>query len=316
MSNANPTSKPQRILISGGSGFIGRALLEQLHAAGHQLTVLSRNPDVHQALPADVRPYHWLSPAFSADAVINLAGAGIADRRWSASRKQQLLDSRLQPTTTLCRWANETPTPPASFISASAIGYYGAQGEQTLDENSAAGEDFGAQLCQRWEAALQLPSTTRVVVLRLGVVLDRDGGALARMLPAFRLGLGGRIGDGRQWMSLIARADVLRLIEQALVDERLHGAINAVMPQPIRNRDFTAALAQCLQRPALLPVPALALRLALGDMSSLLLESQRVVPRRLTALDFAFQYPDAASALQRALNASGPSDCPSDCQSD
>lgn len=292
------------VVISGGSGFIGSALVPALLARGLRPLVLGRQsrPD---GPGAPVLAYEALEQIKACRAVINLAGADIAGARWSARRKQLLRDSRLQTTRRLCEWAGALAQPPELFLSASAIGYYGDTAEQAVDENSPSGGDFGAGLCRDWEAALALPEPTRQVILRIGVVLGPGGGAVQRMLLPFRLGLGGPIGAGRQWMSWVAMEDLLRLMLAALEQPAYSGVYNAVAPAPVRNADFARSLGRVLHRPAILPLPAFVLRLLMGEMSSLLLGSQRVLPGRLQAQGFDWRLADLDAALQAAVGRKG-----------
>ncbi len=298
---AGSTDDP--ILISGGSGFIGSALARQLQAAGQRPLVLSRRPDPRAAIP--MLGYDQLDTIKRCRAIVNLAGGDIAGGRWTAARRSALRRGRLCTTVRLSEWAASLAEPPACFVSASAIGYYGATGENAATEEDPAGAGFGAELCADWEAAVTPPAATRRVILRIGIVLGAGGGALRRMLPAFRLGLGGPIGDGRQWMSWIALDDLLSLVGQALDDPRFAGVYNAVAPDPVRNAEFAAALGAALRRPARLRVPATLLKLALGEMSTLLLDSQRVVPARLQAAGFAYAHPNLDAALTQALIPTG-----------
>ncbi len=291
------------VLVTGGTGFIGRALCARLKAAGHDVTVLSRRPAEVAGICGDgvagVGSLDEISPATTLDAVINLAGESIADRRWSAARKQQLIDSRLQTTRDLTRFLNDLSEPPVGFISASAVGYYGATGDRELDENSPPVKEFQHELCRRWEEAARSGETAagRVCILRLGIVLGPEGGALKKMLPAFRLGLGGPIGDGRQWMSWVHRTDVLNMIDFLLADTGQAGVYNATAPTPVMNRQFAQQLGKALGRPAVLPVPGLVLRMALGELSHLLLTGQNVRPRRFLKAGFQYQYPRLDQAL-------------------
>lgn len=289
------------VVMTGGTGFIGRALCEQLLSHGHAVCVLSRAP-ARARLPG-ARCVGTLDEVGPVDAVVNLAGASLSQRRWTAARKRLLRDSRLSSTRRLVAWMAQQSRPPAVLVSASAIGYYGPRGDELLDERAAPGSDFGAELCRDWEHEAQQASAlgVRVCRLRIGVVLGQGGGALAQMLPAYRLGLGGAMGDGRQWMSWIQREDLLRLMLWALDNPAVHGAFNATAPQPVRNREFATALAAALRRPALLPLPAWALRLGFGEMSGLLLQGQRVLPAAAQTAGFEFHYPSLAGALATSL---------------
>ncbi len=296
-----------KVLISGASGLIGTALTSALRARGHEPVPLVRPPST--AGPGQVR---WnpetgeldLAGAAGASAVVNLAGASIAAGRWTEARKRLLWSSRVDATRSLIAALSRLSPPPAVFISASAVGYYGDRGEEVLTEASAPGDDFLARLAQNWEAAAQQAAQhgMRTVILRFGMVLAPHGGALARMLPPFRLGLGGPLGSGRQWMSWIALEDAVGIITQALEHSNWQGAYNAVAPEPVRNRDFTRTLGRALHRPAVFPVPAFALRLLFGELAdALLLASQRVVPERLKAAGYQYAYNDLAMALAAML---------------
>lgn len=293
-----------RYLITGGSGFIGTALCRALAETGAELTVLTRDPArARPRLPEGARLVTDLARAGGADVAINLAGENLAQGRWSEARKRLLRDSRIATTRALCAWIERQSPRPRVLVSASAIGYYGARGDEPLDENTAPGEDYAAQLCRDWEAeALRAePFGLRVCRLRLGVVLDRDGGALARMLPAFRWGLGGPIASGRQWLSWIHRSDVVALIRWCVDRPTARGAYNATAPHPVTNAEFARALGRALQRPAFLRMPAIALKLLLGEMAQLLITGQRVLPARLLAEGFAFSFQELPDALVASL---------------
>lgn len=290
------------ILLTGATGFLGLPLTAALAAAGHALTVLSRDPGRAAARCPGARVWASLeawSPDIAFDAVINLAGAPIADRRWSAARKRLLRDSRVALTEQLVRRLAAAARPPAVLLSGSAVGFYGDAGDAALDESSPAGDDFAARLCADWEAAARQAEAcgTRVCLLRTGLVLHPSGGALGRLLIPFRLGLGGRLGSGRQWMSWISRDDWTALALSLLESPGACGAFNLTAPGPASNAAFTAALAQALRRPAPLPVPAAALRLLLGERAQMLLASQRALPRRAQALGFRFRHPALEGAL-------------------
>jgi len=246
----------------------------------------------------------WSSAVADADAVINLAGENIGGGRWSKARKKRLLESRLTSTNALVEAMRSRPERRRTFISASAVVFYGNRGNETLDEYAAAGSGFLPEVTRRWEAAaLEAESISRLVILRFGVVIGRGGGALAKMLPPFRMGIGGRIGSGRQWISWIARDDVIRIIQWALDHPRVSGIYNATAPEPVTNRDFTRALGRALHRPTVFPVPALALRLLFGQMGvETVLGGQRVVPVRAAAEGFTFAYPSVEQALRHAVS--------------
>lgn len=298
------------ILITGGTGLIGRALCNVLRADGHHLTVLSRKPE---SVPGKCGPGvsamgsldEWL-PQRRFDAVINLAGEPIADRAWTAARKQVLRDSRIALTEKLIARIVQAAHKPAVLLSGSAIGYYGNGGDRELDEDSPPGTDFAATLCRDWEAAARAaePHGVRVCLLRTGLVLSPDGGLLGRMLPPFRLGLGARLGDGRQWMSWIHIDDYVAQVRWLLRDDALRGPFNMTAPHPVTNAAFTRALARALHRPALFLAPDFLLRPVLGERASLLLDGQRVLPRKLQARHARYLYPELAAALQ-AILASG-----------
>lgn len=294
-----------RILITGGSGFIGQALCRSLLADRDEVVVLTRDAQrARTRLPAEVALIERLRDAGEVDAAVNLAGANLADRRWTAARKQTIRESRLGTTRSLVDWMAAREHKPRVLVSGSAVGWYGARGDEALDEDAAPGSDFAAQLCRDWESEADAATAlgVRVCRIRTGIVLDADGGALAKMLLPFRLGFGGRFGDGRQWMSWIARADIVGLILWLIRTESAHGAYNATAPAPVTNADFSAALAAALHRPALLPVPAFALRAMLGEMADLLLTGQRVMPVRAQAQGFRFRYSDLFSVLRQIVD--------------
>jgi uncharacterized protein (TIGR01777 family) len=295
------------ILMTGGTGFIGSALAKCLIEQGHELTVLSRSPDkVATLCGSGIKALGSLSQLKAEDSyqvIINLAGAPIVDTRWSDARKQLLRDSRIGLTEQLINCITRMTVKPELLISGSAIGYYGDQGNTVLSELSPSHDDFSGQLCHDWETAAQQAEHygIRVCLIRTGLVIASGGGFLQRLLLPFRLGLGGRIGDGRQWMSWIHRQDWVNIAMTMMIDTTMHGAYNATSPSPVTNAQFTEILAQHLKRPALLPVPAWALKILLGEMSELVLGSQRVLPERLLAQGFTFQYEDLAQALDEAL---------------
>lgn len=296
------------ILVTGGSGFIGRVLCQRLLEQGHQLTLLSRSPAKTQALFGQavgvIGNLQQLPLESRFQAVINLAGEPIMDARWTAQRKQALLDSRVGITRQLLDFMAKAEQKPKVLLSGSAIGWYGDQGDMPLNETFACdARDFGQELCRQWEqTALQAQSLgVRVCLLRTGLVVGKDGGFLARMLPLFRLGLGGRIGHGKQWMSWIHRDDHIAIMCKLLDDASLSGAFNLTAPQPATNAEFTQTLAAALQRPALLPVPAGLLKLALGEMAELLLGGQRVLPERIEKAGYRFKFPSLDAALRDVL---------------
>lgn len=293
-----------KILITGGTGLIGRALCRALRERGCDITVLSRAPaTVAGKCGATVNALAsldgWLPGDF--DAVVNLAGASIADRRWTAARKKILWDSRVELTEKLTAKiaAADVDARPRVLISASAVGFYGDCGAHEVDESAPPGDDFGARMCAAWEAAARAAgdADVRVCTMRTGIVLSRDGGMLARMLSAFRLGLGARIGDGRQYLSWIHIADHIDMLCKLLFDDAHHGAYNLCAPAPVCNAEFTARLAAALHRPAVLRAPAVVINAALGEASVLLLGGQRATPARLLDAGCRFQYATLDDAL-------------------
>ena len=293
-----------KILITGASGLVGTATANALRSDGHKVARFVRPSG--NAGPGDV---HWdpmaatvdVAAMEGADALIHLSGERIGEGRWTQERKNVLRDSRLGSTRVLVDAVANLQRRPRVFLAASAIGYYGDRGDELLMESSTNGTGFLAQLARDWEAeSLRAQSLgIRTVLLRFGMILSAHGGALPKMLTPFKLGLGGRLGSGRQWISWLALEDVIGAIRATLIDERFSGPINVVAPNPVQNADFTRALASALRRPALFPAPGFALRLALGAMADeLLLASQRVQPQRLIELGFPFRYPDLESALR------------------
>ncbi|MCK5873655.1 MAG: TIGR01777 family oxidoreductase [Alcanivoracaceae bacterium] len=292
-----------KVLVTGGSGFVGRALCAHLTTRGHHLTVLSRSPaKAGKVLPASVRVVSSLDEISDDDVydgVINLAGEGIADRRWSKARKQSLLDSRVGVTEALAALFDRLKRKPGVLVSGSAVGFYGDAGSVELSESSpAVRRDFTYLLCDAWEKSARDIGRrgVRVCILRIGVVLGR-GGMLSRLLPLYRLGLGARLGNGRQWLSWIHLDDLIAVITNCLELGSAEGVYNAVAPNPVTYARFHEAMATACNRPALFAAPALPLKLALGEMSVLLLGGQRVLPARLGGQGFSFQYPTIDQAL-------------------
>lgn len=298
-----------RILLTGGTGLIGRALCRHWVSDGHDLLVWSRRAQEVPALCSGARGISRLDEIGSADlpdAVVNLAGAPIADRPWSGARKKVLWSSRVSLTQELVGWFGSLPLPPQVLLSGSAVSWYGDRGDQPIDENDgvAAGiADFGGQLCQAWEDAARHAHTlgTRVVLLRTASVLAAEGGMLARLSLPFRLGLGGRLGSGKQWLPWIHLDDAVGLIDFLLWCKDCRGPYNICAPQSVRNAEFARALAGALHRPACLPMPAWALRLALGEMSGLLLGGQHLLARRAEEAGYRFHFPELDAALRDLL---------------
>jgi uncharacterized protein (TIGR01777 family) len=275
-----------KVAITGGSGFIGRAVAERLRASGQSVIAVS--------LRSTPSPDDFAG----CQAVIHLAGEPVA-QRWTTGARERILNSRIEGTRSLVAALRRHP--PAVLVSASALGYYGSRGDEILTENSPAGSDFLAQVALGWEREARAAETSgvRVVTPRIGVVLGRGGGALAKMATPFRLGVGGRLGSGEQWMSWIALDDLVSLIELALMDTALVGPVNAVAPKPVTNADFTRELAAALHRPAIFPVPAFALKVLFGDMSQILLGGQRVMPEAALRAGFRFRFTEAGDALRQ-----------------
>jgi uncharacterized protein (TIGR01777 family) len=297
-----------RVLISGSSGLVGRALTEKLRADSHETVGLPRTRVTGSDKPywEPIRAGTWNTEIGPVDAVVHLAGENVASRRWSQSQKQRIYNSRVTGTGQLCEHLAGLEKRPEVLVCASATGIYGDRGDQVLIEESAPGEGFLADVCHDWEAACGPASEAgiRVVNLRIGMVLAPGGGALTRLLQLFKAGLGGRLGSGRQYMSWITLDDLLGVILFALTRTDLGGPVNAVAPQPATNREFTRTLGRILHRPTLFPVPAFALRLAVGEMAhEMLLASARVVPRRLLDNDFRFHHADLETALRATIPA-------------
>lgn len=289
------------ILITGGTGLIGTRLCQQLHQLGHELTVLSRKPETVPTFCKAIRSLDEWQSTQHFDAVINLAGESIVDKAWTTARKKVLWESRVGLTQSLVRCIEAADEKPRVFISGSAIGYYGNTGDKTLDEGAHVGKDFGAQLCDEWEKAA-LASSVRVCVLRTGLVLAPSGGFLKKMLPAFKLGVGGSMGSGQQWMSWIHIDDYIAVLIELLTNPNAQGAYNMTAPQPLTNQAFTEHLAKALNRRVFFSTPAWVLQLLLGERADLLLGGQRVFPVRVTDLGYTFKYHDLDDTLQALFN--------------
>lgn len=302
-----PSPTPSRcVLIAGASGLIGRALAARLERAGHDVRLLVRRAAI---VPREIS---WdpaagrLDPAAIAgvDAIVNLAGENIAAGRWTPARRTAILRSRVEATRTLVLALQQLPRKPEVVVSASAVGYYGDRGDEILSEEASIGQGFLSEVCLAWETHAEgaARAGVRTVLLRFGVVLAAAGGALAKMLPVFRAGLGGRVGSGRQWMSWVGLEDAVGVVEHALADPRCRGPVNVVAPAAATNAEFTAALASVLRRPAVLPVPAAALRLLFGEMADgTLLASTRAEPRALRRCGYEFRHPTLDAALRHEL---------------
>lgn len=314
-----------KVAIAGATGFVGSRLVEKLQAAGHQVVVLSRDAaKASRVFPASAYPNlavvaytpaesgDWQKSIAGCDAVVNLAGVPIAEERWTQARQQAILDSRKLTTAKLVEAIVHANPRPSVLVSASAIGYYGTSETAEFDENSPAGNDFLAAVCKDWEAAAQPAKNagtsaqpaknaeTRLAILRLGIVLGM-GGALAKMLPPFKLFAGGPIGTGKQWFSWVHREDVVDLILYALQNSQVQGVLNATAPNPVRMNELCETLGEVLKRPSWLPVPSFALELLLGDGAKLVLEGQKVLPKQTLASGFQYQYPTLKLALEEIL---------------
>lgn len=294
-------SVPQRIAITGASGLIGSALVGHLKSEGHTVQrLVRRNPVSPDEIKWDPKTgFVDIEALRGVDAVIHLAGVGVGDKRWTKRYKSEILNSRLLGTTAIANAVAEVK--PQVFISASAIGWYGDSGNRAVVESDSVGNDFLAAVCREWEGAADLAGDVRTLKLRTGLVLDPTGGALGRMLPLFRFGLGGKLGSGKQWWSWITLHDVVRAIEFALA-KPIAGPINLTTPNPVTNQEFTAALAQALKRPALFPAPAIALKIALGGFSSEILGSKKVLPNALSDAGFIWDYPHITNALTALID--------------
>lgn len=297
-----------RILLTGATGLIGRNLTAFLLSQTHQVTALTRDPQRANHLFGQQVTY-WSTlddkdDLNDFDAVINLAGEPIAEKRWTSQQKEILCQSRWQITERLTTLIKASSQPPTVFISGSAVGFYGDQGQAIITEEEPPHHEFTHQLCERWEnLALAAESRhTRVCLLRTGIILAPKGGALAKMVPLFRLGLGGPIGDGRQYLSWIHIEDMVHGIYYLLTTEKLNGPFNMVSPYPVHNEQFTATLAEVLNRPSVIRTPASAIRLLMGESAILVLGGQRAVPKRLEEAGFSFRYYELEEALREVLN--------------
>ncbi|MEV5242391.1 TIGR01777 family oxidoreductase [Streptomyces cinnamoneus] len=306
-----------RIAVTGSTGVIGTALVRSLEADGHEVVRLVRRPPRHsgevrwdprrpEVAPGGGRARMNTGALAGCEAVVHLAGAGIGSHRWTDAYKQEIRDSRVHGTTAIAEAVAALDTPPRVLLSASAIGIYGDTGDRTVDESTPPGIGFLAGVCREWEEATgaAVEAGVRTVLLRTGLVVSRDGGAWGNMLPLFRLGLGGRLGSGRQYWSFIALQDHIAALRHLLGAPSLSGPFNLTAPHPVTNREAIAATGRVLKRPAFLPAPAPALRLVLGELAGEVLASQRVLPRRLLESGFSFAHPDVESAVRASLSGS------------
>lgn len=291
-----------KVALTGSTGLIGRALTRALQERGDEAIGASRRAE---------GPLHWdpgsgFSPADALsgyDAVVHLAGENIAAKRWTAAQKRRIHDSRVDGTRVVVEAIEAADPRPSVFVCGAAVGYYGNRGDELLDETASAGSGFLAELCVEWEAAATRASElgVRLVILRTGLVMSREGGPLAKMLPAFKLGGGGKLGDGQQWMSWIHADDLTRVLLRALDDGAMSGAFNAVAPGAVTNAEFTRTLGKVIHRPTFMTVPAFALRTVFGELASALLEGQRATPAALESLGFSFEHPELQPALEHLL---------------
>ena len=306
-----------RIFLMGGTGLVGSRLIRRLLDRKDQVVLLTRRPEVARQKwgdtvqvvagdPTQVGP--WGSAADDADAVVNLVGEGVFNRRWRAAFKQTLYDSRIKSTENVVQALARSPRAPTGqakvLVNASAIGYYGPHGEEELTEDSPPGDDFLARLCVDWEKAARAAEAhgVRTVLLRVGVVLDREGGALKQMMTPFRFFVGGPVGSGRQYVSWIHHEDLVGLILLALDNAEASGPLNGTAPQPVTNKQFSKALGRALGRPSFLPAPKFALRVMLGPVASLVTSGQRVLPRRALGLGYPFKFPEIDAAVRDAVS--------------
>ncbi len=293
------------ILITGGTGFIGSALQEDLLRDGHNVVITTRHGE--SVWHEDRGVLRWVPPALipseiisNIDTIINLAGEPIASGRWNKEKKERIMHSRVDTTRAIVQSIRNVNNPPKTLISASAIGYYGHHGEEYVTENTPPASDFLAEVCKAWEkeALMAEDAGVRVVLLRIGLVLEADGGMLKRMVMPFRFFLGGHIGNGRQWYSWIHRADLIGIIKYILENEAIKGAVNATAPNPVTNRDFCRALGKALHRPSWVHVPAFAVKLAIGEFGRVVLTGQRVLPEKILKAGYEFKYADVEDALK------------------
>jgi hypothetical protein len=296
-----------RILITGGSGFVGQRLCAQLDADGHDLFVVSRSPEkAAEVLPGgtDIRARIADFDDAAPEAIVNLAGEPIAEGRWTDAKKKRIVDSRVETTREVVELCGRLETPPKVLVSASAVGYYGDQGDRDVTEDSERNEEWLSDICVKWEAEANKAADhgVRVAIVRIGLVMDEGGGMLAKMLPAFKFGLGSKLGDGSQYMPWIHRDDLVRAFIFLLEHDECDGPFNGSAPNPVTNAEFTKKLGSHLNRPTFLPAPAPALKLAFGEMSHMLLTGAKMLPKRLQDAGFEFRYPTLDDALADILD--------------
>lgn len=306
-----------KIVLTGATGFIGTHLVKSLAKDGHELVVLSRNPDrVMDKLNVPLKAYAWDSTQpvpqealVGADAIIHLAGEGIAEKRWSKAQKEKILATRVEGTRHLVESIQKLPgKKPSIFVGASAIGFYGPRGDETLTESSSAGEGYLSHVCQAWEKEVSPLEGMglRTCLIRIGIVLGAEGGALKKMLPIFKTGMAGPLGNGKQWMSWIHVQDLVSLLKFAVTSEKAKGVLNGTAPEPVTNAEFTKVLASTLHRPAFLPAPAIAIKLAMGELATLVLDGQKVLPQRTREVGFTWSFPKLDAALADILKKKAP----------
>jgi uncharacterized protein (TIGR01777 family) len=312
---ADSYDEAMRVFVTGGTGLIGVRLIRALRKRGDEVVALSRQPHAWELVGPDVsvvvgdptQPGDWQTSAAGCDAIVNLAGANIFGKRWDAAYKQVMRDSRLRATANVVQVLTQSPMRPTGepnvLVNASAVGYYGPHGDEAINENSPPGEDFLARVCREWEAAAREAESAgvRVALLRIGVVLDPRGGALKLLLPIFKLGGGGPVGSGKQYMSWIHHADLIGIFLMAIDHADARGPLNGVAPAPVTNKAFAKALGGALGRPAFIPTPAFGLKMLLGEVAEVVTTGQRVVPEKALALGYEFQFPEIAGALKQMV---------------
>ena len=298
-----------KFLIAGGTGFVGRALVPEILRRGDEVTILTRKPNKYSQTEACVQLWtasptkNLVKAVETSDVVINLAGEPVMDKRWSVWQKESIFKSRILSTRALAEAITKASRKPKIFISASAIGYYGFRGNEMLQESDSAGFDFLAETCRKWEEEITKlkNSGVRTAVLRIGVVFGHGGGAFSKIIAPFRLGLGGVLGSGKQWMSWIHRKDLVRMILWIVDRDSLRGVFNATSPQPVRMKDLTRQISKKLKRPSFLPVPSFVLNCILGERATLLLASQRIMPKAILNKGFRFEYDTLDKALENLV---------------